>query len=75
MREIRESRVQGSRTLVEWLRHRPQRPSVLIAASGISFYGDRGDEVLPESAGPGPVPSQDLLLCCGLPLRFVDAMS
>ena len=26
---------------------------MLVSASGIDFYGDRGDEVLTESSGPG----------------------
>src|SRR6185436_12771582 len=30
-----------------------QRPRVLIAASAIGFYGDRGDEVLTETSKPG----------------------
>jgi len=52
-RAIRESRVQGSRTLVRWLADRAQRPSVLVAASATGLYGNRGDLELPEDAGAG----------------------
>ena len=50
---IRDSRVVGTRTLVDWLAARQQRPSVLVAASAVGIYGDRGDEVLTEASAPG----------------------
>ena len=50
---IYRSRVEGSAALVSWLGQREQRPSVLISASAVGFYGDRGDEVLTEAAGSG----------------------
>lgn len=47
---IRESRVEGTRKLVNAMRtHRPQ---VLVSASAIGYYGSRGDETLIESAAP-----------------------
>ncbi|GAB1489086.1 TIGR01777 family oxidoreductase [Opitutaceae bacterium] len=52
-REILESRVNGTRTLVAALARLPERPDVLINASAVGFYGDRGDEVLTESAAGG----------------------
>lgn len=52
-RLILESRVQGTRQLVETMRAGSARPSVLISASAVGYYGSRGDEVLDESAGPG----------------------
>jgi len=50
-RRIRESRVQGTRDVVDALR--PNPPSVLIAASAIGYYGPRGGEMLTESSSPG----------------------
>ena len=52
-RAIRDSRVQGSRTVVRWLSDRKQRPSVLVAASATGLYGNRGDLELAEDAGVG----------------------
>ena len=50
---IRESRVTGTRNLVEALAKLPRRPESLICASAIGYYGSRGDEVLTESSAPG----------------------
>ena len=50
---MRSSRVDLTRDLVARFAHEP-RPKVLIQASAIGFYGDRGDEELVESSGPGP---------------------
>jgi uncharacterized protein (TIGR01777 family) len=52
---IRDSRVLGTRHLVAGLRALPagKRPRVLVSASAVGFYGDRGDEELDERAAPG----------------------
>ena len=50
---IRESRVSGTRHLVEALSALPRKPAALICASAIGYYGSRGDELLNESAPPG----------------------
>ena len=50
---IRDSRVVGTRNLVETLASLPRRPEVLICASAIGYYGSRGDEILTESSAPG----------------------
>lgn len=52
-RRILDSRVQGTRWLVESAIRAKQPPGVLVSASGINIYGDRGDEPLPESAAIG----------------------
>lgn len=50
---IRDSRVKGTRLLSETLAKLQQRPKVLICASAIGFYGDRGEERLTESSRMG----------------------
>jgi uncharacterized protein len=52
-RRIRDSRVVGTRNLVEGLRSLEKPPAVLISGSAVGIYGDRGDEKLDESASPG----------------------
>jgi uncharacterized protein len=52
---LMRSRVDSTRTLVNAIAARPveDRPWVLVTASGIGIYGDRGDEVLTETSAPG----------------------
>lgn len=52
-RRIRESRVKGTLRLAEALAQAPQRPRVLISASAIGYYGDRGEETLHEDSSSG----------------------
>jgi hypothetical protein len=52
-RRIRDSRVLGTRELVDAISRLAVKPRVLVSASAIGFYGDRGDEVLTESSAPG----------------------
>ncbi len=51
--EIRRSRVEGTRKLVDALKASAQRPKVLVNASAIGIYGDQGERLLPESAKSG----------------------
>ena len=54
--EVRESRVQGTRTLANAVAEAYQRtglPRVFISASAIGYYGNRGDELLTEDSSPG----------------------
>ena len=51
-RRISDSRVKGSRNLVAGMRATPRPPKVLVSASAVGFYGDRGDEILDESSSP-----------------------
>jgi len=57
-RRIRDSRTQTTAALVELLSRLEQPPEVLICASAVGYYGDRGEEVLTESstAGTGFLP-------------------
>src|SRR5438093_1986497 len=48
-REIRDSRVLGTRNLVEGLRAADPRPGVLVSQSAIGIYGPRGDEPVDEA--------------------------
>jgi uncharacterized protein (TIGR01777 family) len=50
---IRDSRVRGTRILAEAISRMDRPPKVLICASAIGYYGDRGDEALTESSAPG----------------------
>ena len=50
---IRDSRVHGTRLLCEGLARMHTPPKVLVCASAVGFYGDRGDEVLDESSPRG----------------------
>jgi uncharacterized protein (TIGR01777 family) len=52
-RAIRDSRVIGTENLIAGLRSATPRPSTLLCASAVGYYGDRGDERLDEAAGPG----------------------
>jgi uncharacterized protein (TIGR01777 family) len=52
-RKIRDSRVHGARTVVEALSQLKSKPKVLVSASGIGYYGDRGDDVMTEMSGAG----------------------
>lgn len=52
-RRIRESRVRGTRLIAETLAGLRARPKVLVSASAVGIYGDRGGEVLREESAPG----------------------
>ena len=49
---IRDSRVVGTRHLVQGIAHASRKPAVLVSASAVGYYGNRGDEELTESAAP-----------------------
>lgn len=52
-RRIRDSRIIGTDNLVRAMSKVAAPPRVLVCASAIGYYGDRGDEVLTEESGPG----------------------
>ena len=63
-RRFQQSRVELTRRVVEALARVPAelRPKVLINASAVGIYGDRGDEVLTEASAPGGGYLADLCL-------------
>lgn len=50
---LRSSRVETTRALVNALARMSIRPRVIVSASAIGYYGDRGDELLREENGAG----------------------
>jgi len=52
-RSIRDSRVEGTRHLIEGLRACDAKPRVLISSSAIGYYGAHGDEPIDVEAPPG----------------------
>jgi uncharacterized protein (TIGR01777 family) len=52
-RRILESRVKGTTLLAERLAELRPLPRALVSASAIGYYGNRGDEVLTETAAAG----------------------
>jgi len=52
-REIVSSRVQSTALLAQTLAGLRHAPPVMVSASAVGFYGDRGDEELTEQSGPG----------------------
>lgn len=61
-KRIVDSRVESTRRVVAAMAGlpAPERPKVLVSASAIGFYGDRGEEFLTETAGPGSGFLEDL---------------
>ena len=52
-KRIFESRVQGTRQLVNAMSRLPVKPKVLVSASAVGYYGERGDEILTETSKAG----------------------
>jgi uncharacterized protein (TIGR01777 family) len=51
--QFRDSRGKATRALAEALVRLSRPPRVLVSASAVGYYGDRGDEILTEETGPG----------------------
>lgn len=51
--KIRNSRVEGTTSLAQGLASLSNPPKILVCASAIGYYGDRGNELLKEDSAPG----------------------
>jgi hypothetical protein len=51
--DLRSSRIRSTETLVRAIAGAAAPPPLLISASAVGYYGDRGDEPLDENAPPG----------------------
>jgi uncharacterized protein len=51
-KRIHDSRVEGTRRLVNALSTQSDRPRVLVCASAVGYYGSRGDQILTEASTP-----------------------
>ncbi|MEM7457146.1 MAG: TIGR01777 family oxidoreductase [Planctomycetota bacterium] len=49
---IRESRIVGTRRLVDAILARPRKPRVFVSASAVGYYPDEGDRVITEESPP-----------------------
>lgn len=52
-KKLRDSRILSTRLLSQTLAELPQPPKVLVCASAMGYYGDRGEEILTEESPPG----------------------
>jgi len=52
-KRIHDSRVEGTRHLVNAMSAQSHRPRVLVCASAVGYYGSRGDQILTEASSPG----------------------
>ncbi len=52
-RRIRESRINAGRAVVEAVQAAAEKPGVVIQASGINYYGLRGDQIVTEKESAG----------------------
>lgn len=53
VRELEDSRVGLTERLVAAMRRASRPPAVLVSASAVGYYGDRGEERLDEQSSPG----------------------
>ena len=52
-RRIEKSRVEGTNSLVQAIAKAKAKPTFLISASAVGYYGPRGDELITEDSSPG----------------------
>jgi len=59
-RLLLDSRVDTTVRLVEWMARAKRRPSVLVSASAVGYYGEQGDRPITEDTPPTPGFTHDL---------------
>ena len=52
-RRIRSSRIDATRNLVQGIQAAGDGPRVMVSQSAVGYYGDRGETIIDEAAGPG----------------------
>lgn len=52
-KEILRSRVDGTRELIDFISSLAKKPQVFLCASGVGYYGSKGDEILDEDSAAG----------------------
>ena len=52
-KKLRDSRILSTRLLSRTLAELPKPPKVLVCASAMGYYGNRGEEILTEESAPG----------------------
>lgn len=52
-RRVRESRLNAAQAVIEAVESATDKPRVLIQASGVGYYGHRGEQVVAEDTPPG----------------------
>lgn len=52
-RRIRASRIDATRNLVHGIHAAKDGPRAMVSQSAVGYYGDRGDTIVDEAAGPG----------------------
>ncbi len=58
--ELFTSRTQTTRALIDWIASSQTRPSVLLSASAVGYYGEQGDQPIYEETAPAPGFTHDL---------------
>ena len=52
-RRMRSSRIDATRNLVQGIQAAENRPRALVSQSAVGYYGERGETIIDEAAGPG----------------------
>jgi uncharacterized protein (TIGR01777 family) len=52
-RRIRASRIDATRNLVQGIQAARRGPRAMVSQSAVGYYGDRGETIVDEAAGPG----------------------